>query len=64
MRGGGRALSANPESNRIFLRGGKYYEPGDTFVQPDLARVLERISRLGAKDFYVKARLPHCSRKT
>jgi gamma-glutamyltranspeptidase / glutathione hydrolase len=48
----GRGLSAFPESNRIFLRGGKYYEPGDTFVQADLGRVMERIARLGAKDFY------------
>ena len=52
LRGGGRGLSAFPESNRIFLRGGKYYEPGDTFVQPDLGRVLDRIARLGSKDFY------------
>ena len=52
MRGAGRGLSAYPESNRIFLRGGKYYEPGETFVQADLGRVLERISRSGAKDFY------------
>jgi gamma-glutamyltranspeptidase/glutathione hydrolase len=52
MRGAGRGLSAFPESNRIFLRGGKYYEPGDTFVQADLGRVMERIARLGAKDFY------------
>src|ERR1017187_8528105 len=52
MQGAGRGLSGYPESNRIFLRGGRYYEPGETFVQADLGRVLERISRLGAKDFY------------
>jgi gamma-glutamyltranspeptidase / glutathione hydrolase len=45
-------LSRFPESNRIFLRDGKYYEPGDVFVQPELARTLERVARLGAKDFY------------
>jgi gamma-glutamyltranspeptidase / glutathione hydrolase len=32
------------ESRRIFQRDGKYYEPGDTFRQPDLARTLERIA--------------------
>jgi gamma-glutamyltranspeptidase/glutathione hydrolase len=47
-----RALSPYPDSNRIFLRGGKYYELGETFVQADLGRVLDRIARLGAKDFY------------
>jgi gamma-glutamyltranspeptidase/glutathione hydrolase len=52
MQGAARGLSPYPDSNQIFLRGGKYYEMGDTFVQADLGRVLERISRLGAKDFY------------
>jgi len=52
MQSAARGLSPYPESNRIFLRGGKYYEMGDTFVQADLGRVLERIARIGAKDFY------------
>lgn len=52
MRTAARGLSQYPESDRIFLRGGKYYEMGDTFLQADLGRVLGRISRLGAKDFY------------
>jgi gamma-glutamyltranspeptidase / glutathione hydrolase len=52
LRGAARNLSRFPESNRIFLRGGKFYEPGESFVQPDLARTLDRIARLGAKDFY------------
>jgi gamma-glutamyltranspeptidase/glutathione hydrolase len=47
-----RALSRFPESNRIFLRGGKFYEPGETFMQPELARTLDRVMRLGANDFY------------
>src|ERR1017187_7888154 len=45
-------LERFPESKRVFLRDGKYYEPGETFVQADLARTLDRIARLGAKDFY------------
>jgi len=52
MQNGARGLTAFPESNRIFLRGGKYYQPGDTFVEADLGRVLGRIARLGAKDLY------------
>ncbi|MFN7995220.1 MAG: gamma-glutamyltransferase [Bryobacteraceae bacterium] len=45
-------LGQFPESKRIFLRGGKPYEPGETLVQPDLARTLERIRQQGARDFY------------
>ncbi len=52
LRSSARNLSQFPESNRIFLNGGKYYEPGDVFVQADLGRTLDRIARLGAKDFY------------
>ncbi len=47
-----RGLSQFPESNRIFLKGGKYYEAGDLFVQPELGRTLDRVARYGAKDFY------------
>ncbi|MEI9974129.1 MAG: gamma-glutamyltransferase [Ignavibacteriota bacterium] len=52
MQGAARGLAPYADSNRIFLRNGKYYEMGDTFVQADLGRVLERIARIGAKDFY------------
>jgi gamma-glutamyltranspeptidase/glutathione hydrolase len=52
LRSAARTLSRFPESNRIFLRNGKYYEAGDTFVQPDLGRTLDRIARFGSKDFY------------
>jgi len=52
LRSAARTLSQFPESNRIFLRSGKFYEPGDVFIQPELGRTLDRIARLGAKDFY------------
>jgi gamma-glutamyltranspeptidase/glutathione hydrolase len=45
-------LSQYPESNRVFLNNGKFYEEGDLFRQPDLGRTLGRIEREGAKDFY------------
>ena len=38
------SLAAFPESHRIFQRDGNYYQPGDTFKQPELARTLERIA--------------------
>lgn len=41
-----------PESKRIFLKDGSFYEPGDVLVQPELAQTLERIQNQGAKDFY------------
>lgn len=45
-------LAKYPDSNRIFLRNGKYYEEGELFKQPELAETLGRISRYGAKEFY------------
>ena len=45
-------LATDPETKRIFLRNGSLYEMGDIFRQPELARTLERIARLGSKDFY------------
>ena len=44
-------LKAFDESRRIFQRNGKFYELGETFVQPELAKVLERI-KANPRDFY------------
>src|SRR6266404_2523018 len=41
-----------PESRRAFQKDGDYYDVDETFKQPELARALERIAKLGAKDFY------------
>lgn len=45
-------LRRDPESKRIFLNSGKYFEPGDVLVQPELAGTLERIALSGASEFY------------
>jgi gamma-glutamyltranspeptidase/glutathione hydrolase len=45
-------LSQFPDSKRIFLKGGAYYGWQETFRQPELARTLDRIARLGASEFY------------
>jgi gamma-glutamyltranspeptidase/glutathione hydrolase len=45
-------LAQFPESKRTFLRNGRLYEPGEVFVQADLARTLTRLMRKGAADFY------------
>jgi gamma-glutamyltranspeptidase/glutathione hydrolase len=44
-------LSEFPESKRIFQRDGNYYEAGEVFKQPELARTLERIAAR-PDDFY------------
>ncbi len=46
------SLPKDPESTRVFLHGGKFNQPGDLLVQPELASTLERIARFGARDFY------------
>src|SRR5215471_6564213 len=49
---GSRSLARDPESKRVFQKGGAFYDVGETFAQPELARTLERIARNGAKEFY------------
>ena len=46
-----RHLGEFAESRRVFQRDGKYYEAGELFRQPDLARTLERIAA-NPDDFY------------
>jgi gamma-glutamyltranspeptidase / glutathione hydrolase len=38
-------LAQFPESKRIFLRDGNYYQPGELLKQPELARTLERLAK-------------------
>ncbi|MGH9470215.1 MAG: gamma-glutamyltransferase, partial [Terriglobia bacterium] len=45
-------LGRFPNSRRIFLRNGNYYQPGETFKQPELARALREIARRGPGAFY------------
>src|SRR5579872_4872369 len=47
-----RNLAEDPESKRIFQKGGSYYDAGDVFVQPELAATLRRIAASGAREFY------------
>lgn len=44
-------LAKFPESHRVFQRNGDYYQAGEIFRQPDLARTLERIAQ-SPDDFY------------
>ena len=47
-----RSLARDPESKRIFQRDGRFFDVGDTLVQPDLGRTLQRIAANGANEFY------------
>ena len=38
-------LADFPETKRIFLRNGNYYQPGELFKQPELAHTLERLAK-------------------
>lgn len=44
-------LAKFAESRRIFQRDGNYYQPGEVFKQPELAKTLERIAA-NPDDFY------------
>ena len=44
-------LAKFPESRRIYQRDGNFYQPGEVFKQPELARTLERIAK-NPDDFY------------
>lgn len=46
-----RHLAKFSESRRVFQRDGNYYQPGEVFKQPELARTLERIAA-NPDDFY------------
>jgi gamma-glutamyltranspeptidase/glutathione hydrolase len=40
------------DSRRIFLRDGHLYEPGETLLQPELARTLAAVAQRGPQGFY------------
>jgi gamma-glutamyltranspeptidase/glutathione hydrolase len=45
-------LGRFPESRHIFLRDGRFYEPGELFRQPELAETLEQLAAHGPQAFY------------
>ena len=45
-------LEKYEDSKKIFLNGGRLYEEGDVFRQPELAQTLARIQKNGAGEFY------------
>ena len=47
-----RNLAQFPESRRIYLKDGAFWDLDETIRQPELGRTLGRIAKSGAKDFY------------
>src|SRR5260370_29209292 len=52
LRGSREYLSKYPETKRIYLNNGKFYDEGDVFVQPDLAATFARLQQRGPNEFY------------
>ena len=52
LRGSNDYLSQYPETKRIYLNGGKFYNEGDLFRQPDLAATFARLQSAGPNEFY------------
>jgi gamma-glutamyltranspeptidase / glutathione hydrolase len=45
-------LSKYAETNRIYLRNGRFYSEGELFRQPELAATFARLQRFGPNEFY------------
>ena len=48
----GRRIRATPEAERLYTKDGGLYAVGETMVQADLARTLERLAKEGPEVFY------------
>jgi len=45
-------LEKYAETKRIYLKGGKFYQEGEFFRQPELAATFARLQRFGPNEFY------------
>jgi gamma-glutamyltranspeptidase/glutathione hydrolase len=52
LRGNNDYLSQYPETKRIYLKSGKFYNEGELFRQPDLAATFARLQTSGPNEFY------------
>ncbi len=52
LRGSSEYLSQYPETKRIYLNGGKFYNEGEIFWQPDLSATFARLQKFGPNEFY------------
>jgi gamma-glutamyltranspeptidase/glutathione hydrolase len=52
MRNDADELGLYPEAKKIYLNGGRFYNEGDVWRQPELAATFARLQRFGAREFY------------
>ena len=52
LRGSEKLLKQFPDSNRIFLRDGRFFEEGEKLVQPELGETFARLKEKGPREFY------------
>ena len=52
MKGNADELGHYPESKKIYLNGGRFWNEGDVWRQPELAATFARLQRFGAREFY------------
>src|SRR5712691_3238408 len=52
LQGSEKLLTQFPDSKRIFLRDGRFYDEGERLVQPELAATLARLKEKGPREFY------------
>jgi gamma-glutamyltranspeptidase/glutathione hydrolase len=52
MRGNADKLGLYPESKKVYLNGGKFWNEGELWRQPELAATFARMQRFGAREFY------------
>jgi gamma-glutamyltranspeptidase / glutathione hydrolase len=52
MRNDAEELGIYPESKKIYLNGGRFWNEGDVWRQPELAATFARLQRFGAREFY------------
>jgi gamma-glutamyltranspeptidase / glutathione hydrolase len=52
LRGNADTLGLYAESKKVYLNGGRFYEEGEVWRQPELAATFARLQRLGPREFY------------
>ena len=52
LRGSGDLLGCYPDSKRIYLNNGRFFNEGDLIRQPELAATFARMQRGGPREFY------------
>src|ERR671921_510655 len=52
LRANAKELGLYPESKKVYLKGGQFFEEGEVWRQPELAATFARIQRSGPREFY------------